>query len=533
MKNTNSFASNYFVAIAVAYFFIGLVSYFPLRFQLNPDAISYLTIAKHYASGNLTYAINAYWSPLISWILIPACWLPWDPLFSFKILNLFFGFGGMLAARTIFLLWDISDRIQIFFTSLLAVQLLHIVYELTTPDLLSVVLLLFFFAYWYRGKVHEQPLITACCLAILYFVKSYNFFFISIVLLFDAIKVITMKEKRPKEVIRSILVIYAGFFLITAPWLFALHNKYGYFMLAGSAGFNHGATMYDNWEFMLKFIVPPNQRAVFPWEDPVLSSDFRDYRVTASIHNFIFQLKVIIKNIIHLFTKSTFIGIVSTGIVIFLGWIANARSLADQKIEYRMILRNDFFFLMIFLLANLSGYLMVFLEERYLWINLFLGIMGTALFIERYVSGFRFFAIRNLSYPIFLILTTSCTLILWRYLNHENFFVKPLAYKYHSQREYLVAQQFKNLPLEKKKMVAWPGVSSYTIFGSWNLAYHSGGRHYFCLPDDMKLANELIEKYQISIVFVPQNIDIPHNAIFRTWRQLPYSLDQTRILQRP
>src|SRR4051795_941770 len=39
------------------------------RFTMNPDGVSYLDIGDAYWRGDWHNAINAYWSPLYSWIL--------------------------------------------------------------------------------------------------------------------------------------------------------------------------------------------------------------------------------------------------------------------------------------------------------------------------------------------------------------------------------------------------------------------------------------------------------------------------------
>jgi hypothetical protein len=49
--------------------YAGLYPWF--RYRLGPDAISYLTIAGHYASGRWWEAVNTNWGPLISWLMAP------------------------------------------------------------------------------------------------------------------------------------------------------------------------------------------------------------------------------------------------------------------------------------------------------------------------------------------------------------------------------------------------------------------------------------------------------------------------------
>lgn len=55
-----------FVLLAVL---LGAVQAWANRYKMNPDGISYLDIADAYSQGRWTEAVNAYWSPLYSWLL--------------------------------------------------------------------------------------------------------------------------------------------------------------------------------------------------------------------------------------------------------------------------------------------------------------------------------------------------------------------------------------------------------------------------------------------------------------------------------
>ena len=48
---------------------IGAAQAWATRFATNPDGISYLDIGDAYWRGDWHHPINAYWSPLYSWIL--------------------------------------------------------------------------------------------------------------------------------------------------------------------------------------------------------------------------------------------------------------------------------------------------------------------------------------------------------------------------------------------------------------------------------------------------------------------------------
>ena len=53
----------------------GLLESIVFRNYVFPDDISYLEIARNYAAGHWSVAINSYWSPLLSWILaVPMKW---------------------------------------------------------------------------------------------------------------------------------------------------------------------------------------------------------------------------------------------------------------------------------------------------------------------------------------------------------------------------------------------------------------------------------------------------------------------------
>lgn len=61
-----------FVLIALL---VNALHIWALRWTLEPDGISYLDIAWAYARGDWSHAVNAFWSPLFSWILAALLWV--------------------------------------------------------------------------------------------------------------------------------------------------------------------------------------------------------------------------------------------------------------------------------------------------------------------------------------------------------------------------------------------------------------------------------------------------------------------------
>src|SRR5207245_3213715 len=54
---------------------LGFVQAWATRYSIEPDGISYLDIADKYLQRDWTGAVNAYWSPLYSWLLGAALYI--------------------------------------------------------------------------------------------------------------------------------------------------------------------------------------------------------------------------------------------------------------------------------------------------------------------------------------------------------------------------------------------------------------------------------------------------------------------------
>ena len=61
-----------------------------LRFRVFPDAAAYVAIAEHYLAGRFDVAVNAYWSPLVSWLWALPLGAGVEPALATKI-------GGLVA----------------------------------------------------------------------------------------------------------------------------------------------------------------------------------------------------------------------------------------------------------------------------------------------------------------------------------------------------------------------------------------------------------------------------------------------------
>src|SRR4051812_42197638 len=87
LRFLNSDLKKSFVISGFAYAALTILLFPYLRYYAdNPDSFEYITIAQKYSSFNLHDAVNGYWSPLISWLLmIPMQFA--DPVTAFKFLQ--------------------------------------------------------------------------------------------------------------------------------------------------------------------------------------------------------------------------------------------------------------------------------------------------------------------------------------------------------------------------------------------------------------------------------------------------------------
>ena len=79
------------------------------RYQLNPDGVSYIAIAHHYADGYWSEAVNGYWGPLYSWLLTPLVAAGLDGLLAAKAVNL--ALGALALAAVWALAGRFTDRV--------------------------------------------------------------------------------------------------------------------------------------------------------------------------------------------------------------------------------------------------------------------------------------------------------------------------------------------------------------------------------------------------------------------------------------
>jgi hypothetical protein len=217
---------------------------FVFRNANNPDAFSYLQIAERYSKLDFPKAINGYWSPLLSWLLVPIFWLKIDPLVGFHGLN-----ALLVISSTTVLLSLLNYRKETSQTEKLLQSLLLLTFGITlsiwsinvvTPDLLSGVVMLFaFLALWklLETKRMHFAVLFGLLLACVYFSKSVGLFASVVVLIF--LLCVSLFNKGKKELFKPIVVSAIVFAVLSLAWIGAISVKYHQltYSTAGSINF--------------------------------------------------------------------------------------------------------------------------------------------------------------------------------------------------------------------------------------------------------------------------------------------------------
>jgi hypothetical protein len=240
---------------------VGAIEALTLRYYILSDGIQYLEIAQKITQGQWKSAVNAYWSPLYSWVLALAFTLfhprPYFQLTLLHLTNLAAFVAGLAAfeyfVRQLLALRretpglspapDISEKSFLVLAYLLflfgGVQLIRLAYP--TPDTLAA-----FFVYLLQGmliSIVRRKIATplwffaafGSALAFAFFAKAALSGLIPLYLFLAFIRIRPIPAALGRMAISG-----AALLLFTAPFLIALHQQKGYWTIGESGKLNYG-----------------------------------------------------------------------------------------------------------------------------------------------------------------------------------------------------------------------------------------------------------------------------------------------------
>ncbi len=236
--------------------------------RLNPDALSYLSIARSYAEGG--FPVRGYWSPLISWLTALPIAAGVDPRLAFKVVSAAGGLVWIVAADAL------ARRAGLRHVSRLAIAacvaysaLAHALSlgHLGASDVLGAAGIAAYFTFLLKSSDTETPIRSGVKAGLAgglaYFAKHYNLPFMLIHLPLTA-ATLRMTTRSPRKVYLALLAAGVTIAVLAAPWIASLTSRYGRltFSTATTIALSlRGGTSHPDW-------CPVPEDVLFPFEDP-------------------------------------------------------------------------------------------------------------------------------------------------------------------------------------------------------------------------------------------------------------------------
>lgn len=369
------------ILVLIFYSLIGLILINSYQYVLNSDGISYITIAQKYINGDLNNAINGYWGPLLSWLLIPFLSFSSNPqssVYLMKLLSLIIGFFTIIGIKLLINNFEIEKTIKSLTMFSLIPIILYFSFFITTPDLLVTCVLIYFLYFIFSSKYPNNTINGILCGltgALAYLSKSYALpFFLTIFILFNIFFYFkSVNKEKQAKILKNLLLGLLVFFIISGTWITLISDKYGKLTIGTAGEYNHdfvGPESHGQYTYYHGLIHPPNKSAVSAWEDPSFFK-MKSWSPFESGEYLKFQIKIILDNtikIINIFELFSLFSILIIIIAIILILKSNFPDISKDKLIY----------LLTTILLYSGGYSLIFIETRYLWlINIILLITSS------------------------------------------------------------------------------------------------------------------------------------------------------------
>ena len=244
------------------------------RFQLNPDGVAYVEVARHWAAGDVSLAVNSWWSPMLSWLLVPFVWAGVPLTLASKLLNAVFGLGFAVAVSMVVKEVTGGAGVRIAFVAGLLVALVMLPFQLT-PDVLLACVLTWYFALAMRLFRSVSPGLAAATGLVggtAYLVKAFALPFVLLHLTMTLLmKLWLTRAGAPGAIARQLAVALAVLGLVAAPWIAAIS------MRDGTLTFSSAARHWSAWtpfpapkpRLAYRYLQEPREGRTTTWENPM------------------------------------------------------------------------------------------------------------------------------------------------------------------------------------------------------------------------------------------------------------------------
>jgi hypothetical protein len=366
------FKSEWKLIGALVLFSVLFFASWPLyKYIFDVDGVGYASVTNQYALGNFTNAVNGYWSPLHSWMVVPFHKLGIETIAAFKITNAIISVFILIVLNSLLKRFELSASVQtvVLYTGI--ILLLHFAWFELAADLLLVLWLLIYFqltssAIFFNSRY--KNILVAVVAALAYLTKAYAFPFFIIHFLFLHL-IVNRKQIRFDLLFTGIAV----FLLCCFPWIYALYDKYGRWMIGTSGKLNASWYLVADRNPDLLFFPPPFNGSSSFWEDPwyVQKTFFTAFSSSAL---FLHQLRVTAYNIQQWLKCLSEISIFAPAVL---------PVMLVRYFQFKQ--KRDLLFTAFFVLLP-AGYLLIHIETRFLWVLSFLFLAAGALWLEPFLA---------------------------------------------------------------------------------------------------------------------------------------------------
>ena len=363
----------YIYSVKILYLLIGFLLLPYYIHQINSDPISYISIAFRYINQDYWHAISGGWAPMISWMLIPFLLIKINPPAAFLTINLLAGFASLFVFEKLLTHLGITEKIKLIGFSICSVLMLYFALTLLSPDLLVLFPIITYF-YFLLKKNYELSYRDAVLCGVLgalgYFCKSYFFgFFCLHFTIYNLLSFFCIKNKSGKKIIANYLLGILSFLFISSFWITALSIKFGKIKISNAAAYNHAIVapgLEDKYSIEREGLIPPDDSvatsAFETFDDMSHYHRMQDWSPFTSGANFLHQGKIVAKNFYLTCAKLEVLNPLSIVIVLFI----IIEGVRKKKIS--TLVSSYEFNILLFIGLYISGYLLLRIQERYLWI---------------------------------------------------------------------------------------------------------------------------------------------------------------------
>ena len=355
-----------------------LLNYY--QYSIGIDGISYVNISKLYLFGDFTNAINGYWGPLFSWMLVPFLKIfgstPDNALYASKLLSLIIGFFTLIGIRLLSYNFEMNEKIRYTILGALTLFILSVALGQGQTDLLLLCFLVYYLNIIFNNNYPNKydGLLCGFIGGMAFLTKAYAFpFFLATFIIFSLLRCLKdIPQTKKRVILKHLSLGLLIFFMICGVWAVIISEKYDKATLSTSGEYNFGFNSpYTNGHPTLNpgFIQPPFKNATSAWEDPSYSN-VQWWNPFKSVYNFNFFLSKIGINISYL------VGFINEfsylAFVILFSYLLFIKGSSKELIS-----KQSIFYPLITILILPVGYIITGIEIRYLWlIYVLLLLMG-------------------------------------------------------------------------------------------------------------------------------------------------------------